>query len=162
MLVPYHTVAGTIVPAEIGVLRPNTSVGGNIQSSLGIIKVYYTYLGKFCRIHTLELSCMIDINHDIIKINLSEYLPLIKLINQVVIILNSHRCIFIIHIFFIVHGFILNELWNRTRSNGWNNFHLVLSHIRTITHPFIQGFIIKQWINTCQDASNFINLFGSL
>ena len=159
MIVPEHTVVGTIVPAEIEVLRPNTCVGGNIQSSLGITKVYYTDLGKLCRIHTLELFCTIIINYDIIKINLSGYLPLLEIINKMVIILTSHRWISSIHIGFIIHVCILNELWNRTRSNSWTNCHLVLDQISTINHPLIQDLIIKQWINAFQDGSNSFNLF---
>ena len=61
MLVLEHTVVGTIVPADNGVLISNTQMGGTIQSSLGIIKVSYPDLGKLDRIHTLKFSCLIGI-----------------------------------------------------------------------------------------------------
>ena len=117
MVVPEHTFVGTIVTAGLGVLILNACLGGKIQIFLSVIKVYSTDLGKVSDIRTLEQSCASGIEHDIIKINLYGYCPIIDIINKVVLILNSHRCIFNIHIGVIFLGLILNQLRTRIRSD---------------------------------------------
>ena len=64
-------VVGSKVPGELEVFRSNAHLGGNIQSYIGFIKVYYLDLVKLCRIHTLESYCASGINHDLIDINIS-------------------------------------------------------------------------------------------
>ena len=54
MVVPDHTVVGTIVMSDPGFLRSNACLGGNIQIYIGVIIVYSPDLVKICRIHTLE------------------------------------------------------------------------------------------------------------
>ena len=156
-----NAVVRTIVTAELVVMISITRLGCNIQSSLVVTKVYSPDLGEVCRIHTLKSFRVSGITHDLIRINISRYCPLIELINKVVIILNSHICIIIINIGVVSQGCIFNEVHTSIRSNGWTNFRLLFSQIRTITHPLIQVLIIKQRINNFQDSSKFICLFGN-